>query len=91
MAVEIVHSGETVVVESLCGVVDAESQPYEIGVSSGLLEGGTPYMGDYEARALFSEQTFPTAMKTMSRDFSVRAINYTEAPNESGITLTIGG
>lgn len=49
------------------------------------------YDGEYEARALFSEQVFGTARKKMRGDFTVRAINYTEAPNEYGTTLTIGG
>ncbi len=49
------------------------------------------YMGPYEADALFSRQVFPTSQKAMREDFTVRAINYTEAPNESGVTVTIGG
>lgn len=50
------------------------------------------YEGSYEADALFREQTFATQAKLMVRDFSVHAINYTEAPNDAGgITLTIGG
>lgn len=49
------------------------------------------YEGPYEADALFREQTFATQAKLMVRDFSVHAINYTEAPNDSGVTVTIGG
>ena len=49
------------------------------------------YTGAYEADALFSEQVFATQSKTMAHDFRVRAINYTEAPNDYGITVTIGG
>lgn len=49
------------------------------------------YQGPYVADALFSAQTFATAAKYMTRDFRVNAINYTEAPNDSGITVTIGG
>lgn len=49
------------------------------------------YAGPYEADALFREQTFATAAKLMVHDFSVHAINYTEAPNDSGVTVTIGG
>ena len=50
------------------------------------------YTGAYEADALFSRQTFPTADKRMRSDFTVNAINYTEADNPSGgKTLTIGG
>lgn len=49
------------------------------------------YEGPYEASALFSSQVFGTAEKMMREDFTVHAINYTEAPNESGVTVTIGG
>ena len=55
------------------------------------VSGITPYNGNYEADALFSEQVFPTRSKRMMDDFTVHAINYTEAPNDSGITVTIGG
>lgn len=50
-----------------------------------------PYRGAYEADALFSEQLFPTSNKRMLQDFAVHAINYTEAPNDFGTTVTIGG
>lgn len=50
-----------------------------------------PYEGSYEADALFREQVFPTNQKRMLDDFTVHAINYTEAPNDSGVTVTIGG
>lgn len=49
------------------------------------------YEGPYEADALFSPQEFPTSQKLMSEDFHVHAIKYTEAPNDTGITVTIGG
>ena len=49
------------------------------------------YSGSYEADALFSEQVFPTAQTVMLNDFLVHAINYTEAPNQYGTTVTIGG
>lgn len=49
------------------------------------------YSGSYEADALFSEQVFPTAQTVMLNDFKVNAINYTEAPNDYGTTVTIGG
>ena len=66
-----------------------------IAVSSSYVSGGGSvypvYEGDYEADARFTEQVFPTALRTMAYDFAVHAINYTEAPNGSGITLTIGG
>lgn len=50
-----------------------------------------PYEGAYEANALFSEQLFYTKNKRMLENFAVHAINYTEAPNEYGTTVTIGG
>lgn len=49
------------------------------------------YKGSYEADALFSEQVFPTSQTVMMDDFTVHAINYTRAPNDSGVTVTIGG
>lgn len=49
------------------------------------------YNGPYEADALFSEQTFETSHKVMMDNFLVHAINYTEAPNQYGTTVTIGG
>lgn len=49
------------------------------------------YEGPYESEALFSEQTFATANKAMRQNFTVHAINYTEAPNDYGVTVTIGG
>lgn len=50
-----------------------------------------PYEGAYEADALFSQQVFLTKNKRMVENFTVNAINYTEAPNEYGTTVTIGG
>lgn len=50
-----------------------------------------PYEGAYVADALFSQQVFLTRNKRMVDDFTVNAINYTEAPNEYGTTVTIGG
>lgn len=78
-------------VRSAAGAAEAVSEGSVAEARTGVVVGGIPYEGEYEARALFSAQTFPTAQKTMKRDFSVRAINYTEAPNEYGKTLTIGG
>lgn len=49
------------------------------------------YGGPYEADALFSEQVFATSEKIMRDNFTVHAINYTEAPNQYGTTVTIGG
>ena len=83
--------GETVEVNPGEWLVEAMPLSYSVGVDTGVLIGGIPYTGAYEAQARFTEQVFPTAMKTMQDDFSVHAINYTEAPNEYGTTLTIGG
>ena len=49
------------------------------------------YGGPYEVNPMFVRQTFPTAKKLMNEDFEIRAINYTEAPNQYGTTVTIGG
>lgn len=49
------------------------------------------YAGPYEANALFTPQLFATNNKMMRDDFAVHAINYTEAPNDWGTTVTIGG
>lgn len=49
------------------------------------------YEGPYSAVPSWSNQTFDTANRYMTDDFTVSAINYTEAPNDSGITVTIGG
>ena len=91
MAVEIMHSGEAVVIQSSVGTVTAIAPDWAVEAVSGILDGGIPYTGAYEADALFREQVFPTALKTMRQDFLVHAINYTEAPNDSGVTVTIGG
>lgn len=71
--------------------VDAESEHSEVEVTTGIIVGGTPYAGAYEVDARFAEQVLPTALKTMRDDLTVHAINYTEAPNEYGTTVTIGG
>ena len=49
------------------------------------------YSGAYEANALFREQVFQTNERVMQDDYTVHAINYTEAPNDYGTTVTIGG
>ena len=85
------RSGETVTVQELRRVVSVSQPVYALDVVSGVMVGGVPYTGAYEADALFREQVFPTALKTMSQDFLVHAINYTEAPNDFGTTVTIGG
>lgn len=59
--------------------------------SLSVASGYAAYGGPYEADARFSEQTFDTSQKLMRADFTVHAINYTEAPNDTGITVTIGG
>lgn len=91
MAIEIRYTGQVVTVVDKRSTVTARSPSYSVGVVSGLLSGGVPYEGAYEADALFREQVFATRSKTMRDDFTVHAINYTEAPNDSGITVTIGG
>ena len=85
------HSGETVTVYEQRRVVSVSEPVYALDVTTGVMVGGVPYTGAYEADALFRPQVFPTALKTMRQDFLVHAINYTEAPNDFGTTVTIGG
>ena len=63
----------------------------DVDIGAKMFDRSDFYSGSYAADALFHEQTFPTASKIMSQDFKVHAINYTEAPNNSGVTVTIGG
>lgn len=73
-------------------VVEIGQMQFGVTVTSGIIGGGgVPYTGPYEANPHFYEQAFPTAQKTMRHDFQVHAINYTEAPNDYGTTVTIGG
>lgn len=71
-------------------VADGAAANLEIGAEF-IAVSAPVYRGAYEADALFSEQLFNTKNKRMVDDFTVHAINYTEAPNDSGVTLTIGG
>lgn len=82
---------QSAIVEACGYAVDVSQADASVDVVTGVIVGGIPYSGEYEADARFSEQVFPTRMRTMADDFTVRAINYTEAPNDSGITVTIGG
>lgn len=75
---------------SISAVISAEAT-IDVDIGAKLFDRSDFYSGSYAADALFHEQTFPTASKIMSRDFKVHAINYTEAPNSSGVTVTIGG
>lgn len=82
------HVNETDSVSLHIGGDDAES--LHIGADIYSVE-TQPYEGAYEADALFSQQVFLTKNKRMVDNFTVNAINYTEAPNEYGTTVTIGG
>ena len=76
---------------SVSGTLSIASLTGEV-VSGGDAVMPPTYLGPYEVDARFSAQTIPTKMKYMERDFEVRAINYTEAPNDGGgFTVTIGG
>lgn len=70
--------------------INAETN-LSVEISAKMFDRSDFYRGPYAADALFREQEFPTASKVMSADFLVHAINYTEAPNDSGVTVTIGG
>ena len=80
VTIEEIDGGHTVIITDKDG-------PHSFDVMDGLI----PYEGSYSADARFTEQVFPTSQKTMLDDFTVHAINYTEAPNDYGTTLTIGG
>ena len=69
----------------------SDSPAFHFDVGTIIYSRGDEYRGAYEADALFSEQVFATRNKRMENDFTVHAINYTEAPNDSGVTVTIGG
>lgn len=84
MAIEIRYSGETVIVESLKGTVEARSPSYTVGVVSGVIVGGVPFEGSYEVTPTTSEQVLPTRTKTMANDLTVHQIPYVETTNESG-------
>ena len=84
MAVEIRHSGETVMVTSFRGTVEARSPSYEVDVVSGVLVGGTPFTGSYEVTPTMGEQVLPTRAKTMREDVTVHAVPFTQTTNESG-------
>lgn len=89
MATELIpasHSPTELVVKSASPTVFGQSEYIPVIASE-----APDYEGPYEADAHFYEQTFPTNLHLMRDDFSVHAINYTEAPNDSGITVTIGG
>lgn len=81
-----------IVAGTCCRTVEVRSPHFEVTVTSGIIGGGgVPYTGAYEADPHFYEQVFATAQKTMRQDFQVHAINCTEAPNDYGTTVTIGG
>lgn len=84
MAVEIRHSGETIVVRSRAGIVAVASPSWRIGISSGVLVGGTPYTGSYEVTPTMAEQVLPTRSKTMRDDVTVHAVPFTQTSNPSG-------
>ena len=90
MAIEIRHSGETVTVQSARGTVTARSPSFAIGVTSGVLVGGIPYLESYEITPTTSEQIMPTRSKTMADDVTIHKIPYAETSNDSGgITISI--
>lgn len=74
MAVEIRHSGQTVVVVSRHTTVEVESPSWKVEVVSGLLDGGTPYAGPYEVTPSEIEQVLDTEQKTLSGNLVVKPI-----------------
>ena len=84
MAIEIRHSGETVIVQSMRGTVEARSPSWAIDVTSGVVVGGIPYAGSYELTPTAEGDVLPTRMKTMRDDLTVHPIPYQESSNDSG-------
>lgn len=90
MSVDVVYSGGIVEVVSPTSVVEVVTSNDVVQIDS-IVPSIALYDGAYIADALFTDQSFATKAKMMKHDFSVRAINYTEAQNDYGITVTIGG
>ena len=82
-----VSMGGAITAAEIAGTVAGAALTGTVALASDVAD----YPGPYEASALFAAQSFGTAGKLMRKDFAVRAINYTEAPNEYGTTVTIGG
>ena len=75
---------------SLSGIISSVATINNGSVIYGKPSAAT-YPGPYNAPALFEPQLFETKGFLMGDNFRVAAINYTEAQNEDGITVTIGG
>ena len=84
MAVEIRYSGQVVKAEQQRGSVTARSPSWKAEAKSGVLVGGVPYDGSYEATPTMEEQVLHTRSKTMRDDVTVHAIPYTQTTNPSG-------
>lgn len=74
MAIEIRHSGQTVAVASNTGQVTARSPSYSVGVTSGIIQGGTPYEGAYEVTPSESTQVLSTASRMLASDLTINPI-----------------
>ena len=91
MAIEIRHSGEIVIVESIFSSVEVQSDVYTVDICSGLLSGFAVYEGPYSVRPAVDSQTLPTAMLGMRYDLDVEPIPYYQTTNEAGgYTAIIG-
>ena len=84
------RSGETVTVREQRRVVNVLQPVYALDVTSGVMVGGVPYTGAYEATPSAHVQIFPTTLKTMRQDFVVHPIpsNY-GLITWDGSTLTV--
>ena len=74
MAVEIRHSGQTVVVVSRHTTAIVRSPSWKVEEISGILTGGTPYPGPYEVTPGEDEQVLDTEQKTLSGNLVVKPI-----------------
>lgn len=54
-----------------------------------VIAGGQAYTGEYEVVPRVSEQTLPTALKTMRRDVTVHGVPRYDVENEYGTTVSI--
>lgn len=74
MVLEIRNSGETVTVSSKRESVRVVARRSRVTAKSGVLFGGTPYSGSYEATPSDEAQVIPLAGLTMADDLTINPI-----------------
>jgi len=90
MAVEIRHSGETVIVQSAVQTVVATAAANVVDVASAVIVGGIPYSGSYSVTPGETAQTLPTASRMLSQNVTVAPIpsNYGLITYD-GVSITV--